>query len=99
MKQAPLEFPNFDHDLCVLRQTAMNPGKVDATSEPELRAYLKALRTLNTELLDGLDRFQRGVGSGDKIQQRNGRPRPRRNCREVAGYSAAGSGSGSAIRL
>jgi hypothetical protein len=68
---------NFDRGLGDLRQAEKNFRNASAVFEPELRAYIEALKTLNTEMLAGLDSFLGRSGEAN--------PPERRTCQGVMG--------------
>jgi len=56
MGQKPgLEFSNFDRELGDLRRAASKLQNATIADGPQLRAYLRALKTLNAKLSRNLD--------------------------------------------
>jgi hypothetical protein len=71
---------NFDRGLGDLRQAEKNFRSASPGFEPELRAYIKALQTLNAEMLAGLDSFLgqvRGTRLPEERTCRGAKGRPR----------------------
>jgi hypothetical protein len=72
-RKLDLEFPNYSRKLSNLRKAETNLRNTSA--EVGIRGYIKALRTLNAEMLGRLDVFLAG-----KSRQSRRRPLKRRMC-------------------
>lgn len=82
------EFLNFDRALGRLREAQTNFQNASVEFAPALRAYIKALKTLNAEMLGRLDPLLRGLDPSQVIQTLCG-PCERQKGRGAAAHSQA----------
>ena len=89
MDQHDFEFLNFDRELDNLRGAATNLQNASVECGPALRAYIKALKTLNAEMLGRLEAFRRGFRDLEEARQYLHRPRQQQRCQRAGSHSQA----------
>ena len=88
-QQLDFKFLNFDRELDELRAAAGNLQNASAECGPALRVYIKALKTLNAEILGSLDPFLRGLRDPQEARQCLHRPRKQPRCQRAGSHSPA----------
>jgi hypothetical protein len=69
MAQRDLEFLSYDKELGSVRKAERNLRHISAEAGPQVRAYIKALKTLNAEISRRLELFQGRTGTPGKARR------------------------------
>ena len=88
-RRIDFELLNFDRELGSLREAVTNLQDASAKCGPPLRAYIKALKTLNTEMLGRLKPLLRRLGRAETARPNLGGLRGRQSCRGVVARERA----------